>query len=126
MRPVNGETAAADSPARDRQGSKGKRQHPPSAQATPTPQRIGPLAAPVVIADFWANRRGESVRVQLREFEGLALVDVRRHFTNDNGQLQATKKGLALAVTRLPELAAAINKALARARELDLIDGDAP
>ncbi len=79
------------------------------------------IPEPLIVADFWANRRGEAVRVQLCEFEGCALVDVRKHFTNGEGKLQATKKGLALAVIRLPELASAINKALATARELGLI-----
>jgi hypothetical protein len=84
------------------------------------------LPEPVIVSDFWANRRGESVRVQLREFEGRPLIDVRKHFTNGEGKLQATKKGLALAITRLPELAAAINQALAKARTLGLLaDGGA-
>ena len=60
------------------------------------------LAEPIVVGEFWANRRGESVRVQLREFEGHTLIDVRRHFTNGDGKLQATQKGIALAIARLP------------------------
>ena len=83
------------------------------------------IPEPIIVSDFWANRGGESVRVQLREFEGRPLVDVRKHFTNGQGKLQATKKGLALAITRLPELAAAINQALAQARTLGLIDNGA-
>jgi hypothetical protein len=83
-------------------------------------QRPG-IPEPVIVSDFWANRRGESVRVQLREFEGRPLIDVRKHFTNGEGKLQATKKGLALAIARLPELAAAINQALAKARTLGLL-----
>ena len=83
---------------------------------------LAPLAEPVIVSEFWANRRGEAVRVQLREYEGRQIIDVRRHFTNAAGNLQATKKGLALTVIRLPELAAAINKALAKAHELGLID----
>jgi hypothetical protein len=80
------------------------------------------LPEPVIVAEFWANRRGESVRVQLREFEGCPLVDVRKHFTNGEGKLQATKRGIALAVARLPDLADAINKALRKAAELGLVD----
>jgi hypothetical protein len=67
-------------------------------------------------------RRG--VRVQLREFEGAALVDVRKHYTGADGKLQPTKKGLSLAIRRLPELAAAINKALAKAKQLGLVDDE--
>jgi transcriptional coactivator p15 (PC4) len=79
------------------------------------------LPEPVIISDFWANRRGESVRVQLREYEGCALIDIRKHFTDKSGKLQATKKGLALVIARLPELAAAINQALAKVHALGLI-----
>jgi hypothetical protein len=68
-----------------------------------------------------ANRRGETIRVQFREFEGRALIDLRKHFTDKTGKLQATKKGLALVIARLPELAAAINEALAKAHSLGLI-----
>jgi Transcriptional Coactivator p15 (PC4) len=83
------------------------------------------LSEPVIVAEFWANRRGESVRVQLREFEGHALVDVRRHFTAADGVLRPTKKGLSLAIPRLPDLAKAINQAVTKARELGLLDGAA-
>ena|SRR5580704_4137955 len=83
--------------------------------ATPT------LTEPIIVAEFWANRRGESIRVQLREFEGRALIDLRKHFTDKTGKLQATRKGLALVIARLPELAAAINEALAKAHALGLI-----
>ena len=83
--------------------------------------RGAPLIEPIVVAEFWANRRGESVRVQLREFEGRALVDVRKHFTDSAGKLQPTRKGVSLAVRRLPDLASAINRAVDKARELGLI-----
>jgi hypothetical protein len=79
------------------------------------------LSEPVIVSEFWANRRGESIRVQLRDFEGHTLIDLRKHFTDKTGKLQATKKGLALMVGRLPELAAAINQALAKAQALGLI-----
>jgi hypothetical protein len=79
------------------------------------------LAEPIVVAEFWANRRGESVRVQLRTFEGAVIVDVRKHYTGAEGKLLPTKKGVSLVVRRLPDLAAAITKALAKARELGLL-----
>jgi hypothetical protein len=79
------------------------------------------LSEPVIVSEFWANRRGETIRVQLREFEGHALIDLRKHFTDEAGKLRATKKGLALVIARLPELATAINQALAKAHALGLI-----
>ncbi len=82
------------------------------------------LPEPVEIAKFWRNRRGEAVIVCLREYEGRALIDCRVHFTNKEGKLQPTSKGLSLVVLRLPELAKAISKALAKARELGLIDDE--
>jgi Transcriptional Coactivator p15 (PC4) len=84
-----------------------------------------PLTEPVIVAEFWANRRGESVRIQLREFEGLALVDLRRHYTNADGKMAPTKKGISIAVTRLPDLNRAVAKALQKARELGLLGNEA-
>jgi hypothetical protein len=82
------------------------------------------LSPAVVVAEFWANRQGESIRIQLLEFEGRALVDVRKYFTDTDGKLQPTKKGISIAVTRLPKLASAIDRAMAKARELGLIAAD--
>jgi Transcriptional Coactivator p15 (PC4) len=82
------------------------------------------LTEPIEVAKFWRNRRGEAVIVSLRTFEGRILVDCRIFFTASDGRLQATKKGLSLAVARLPELAEAITKALAQARTLGLIGDD--
>jgi hypothetical protein len=80
-----------------------------------------PLTEPIIVADFWANRRGEAVRVQFREFEGHALIDLRRHYTAKDGKLAPTRKGLSIAVKHLPDLAVAIAKALNTARELGLL-----
>jgi Transcriptional Coactivator p15 (PC4) len=79
------------------------------------------LAEAVVVGEFWANRGGESVRVQLCRIEGVRCVDIRRHQTVA-GKLQPTHKGIALTIHKLPALAAAIAKALHKARELNLID----
>jgi hypothetical protein len=79
------------------------------------------ISEPIIVAEFWANRRGESVRIQLREFEGVALIDIRKHFTGADGKMLPTKKGLSVAVRRLPELIAGLRKALDKARELHLI-----
>jgi hypothetical protein len=83
-----------------------------------------PLAEPVIVSEFWANRRGESIRVQLSEFKGRALIDVRKYFTAKDGTLKPTKKGFAIAVARLPDLASGIGKALSKARDLGLIGGE--
>jgi hypothetical protein len=86
-----------------------------------TKRRRAAFSEPVEIAKFWRNRRGEAVIVQLREYEGHVLADARVNFTNKEGQLQPTGKGISISVHRLPELAAALAKAERKARELGLI-----
>jgi hypothetical protein len=79
------------------------------------------LDEPVVISKFWKNRRHDAVIVSLSTYEGHNLVDLRTHAMKE-GRLVPTPKGLAMVVRRLPELAAAVTKALAKARELGLLD----
>jgi hypothetical protein len=86
------------------------------------PARRPTLPEPVVVAQFWRNRGGEAIRVQLKEFEGRVLVDARVWYTANDGTLQPTAKGLSCVVLRLPDLAAAINKAVAKAEELGLLE----
>jgi hypothetical protein len=98
----------------------------PASIATKTEKpkpEITALAEPVEFR-FWKNRGGEAVVVSLRSYQGRALIDVRQSFTNKEGKLQPTSKGVAMAVLRLPELAAAINGALNKARELGLLKGE--
>jgi len=80
------------------------------------------LSEPIEVAKFWANRRGEAAIVSLREYEGAIVIDVRKHYSAADGTLKPTRKGIALTIRKLPELAAAIGKALAKARELKLIE----
>jgi hypothetical protein len=80
------------------------------------------LAEPVVIDRFWKNRRKDAVVTSLRSYEGFNLCDLRVNYMSKAGKLEPTPKGLCVVVTRLPDLAKAINKALARAKELGLID----
>jgi hypothetical protein len=79
------------------------------------------LRKPIVVGRFWANRKGEAVVVQLREFEGVALLDVRKYYTGRDGKMAPTKKGLSITIRRLPELAGALAKAEHKARELGLL-----
>ena len=84
------------------------------------------LAEPIEIAKFWksARDRKAQVRVELGEYEGHPLINVRVWETGSDGIDRPTKKGIALAVGKLPDLAAALTKALAKARELNLIADD--
>jgi hypothetical protein len=82
------------------------------------------LPAPENVAEFWRNRGCESVRIELREYEGRVFVDVRIYFPDGRGVLRPSKKGVCVAVNKLPQLSQGIIKAVARARALGLIDGD--
>jgi hypothetical protein len=82
------------------------------------------LPEPVVISKFWKNRRrNESVRVSLSEFEGHSIIDVRVFATGTDGVDRPTSRGVAMGVGRLSELAKALVKAEAKARELGLLLG---
>jgi hypothetical protein len=84
------------------------------------------LEAPVEISKFWKNRRrNESVHVSLSEYEGHVLINVRVYATGTDGIDRPTPKGVAMGIRRLPELARALVKAEAKARELGLIDDEA-
>ncbi|MCV0387403.1 MAG: hypothetical protein K5821_13420 [Nitrobacter sp.] len=109
--------------------SEGDHQDRAEASFNPsTKQRTGrkpTLEEPVEIAKFWKNRKGDAVIVALTSYQGYNLVDLRTHFTNKEGKLQPTPKGLSVAVLRLPDLAKAVNAALKKAAELGLIREDA-
>jgi hypothetical protein len=84
------------------------------------------LTEPVEIAKFWKNRRrNESVHVSLSEYEGHTLINVRVYATGTDGIDRPTPKGVAMGIRKLPDLAAAVTQALAKARELGLIDDEA-
>jgi hypothetical protein len=69
----------------------------------------------LTVSKFWRNRGGKAVFVQLKEYEGHALIE--RVFVADReGKSQPTGTG------KLPQLAAALNNALGKARELGLVD----
>jgi Transcriptional Coactivator p15 (PC4) len=79
------------------------------------------LAEP--IAKFWksARDRTKHVRVELSEYEGHPLVNIRIWQTGTDGIDRPTKQGIALAIRKLPELASALAKAETRSRELGLL-----
>lgn len=96
----------------------------PSAPAgAPPPARRGKtLVEPVIVERFWANRQHDAFVITLSTYKGHNLVDLRKHGMDASGRLVPTTKGVALRVTRLRDLAKAVNKAVARAVELGLID----
>jgi hypothetical protein len=83
------------------------------------------LAEPFTVAKFWKSRNhAEHIRVDLSEYEGRAIVNVRIWQTGTDGIDRPTTKGIAMSVRKLPELASALAKAEIKARELRLLDDD--
>ena len=65
----------------------------------------------------------EQIEISLTTFKGHELVDV-RIFTNDGTKHVATRKGVTIAVRRLPELIQGLQQAEAEARRRGLLDED--
>jgi hypothetical protein len=83
------------------------------------------LDEPVVISKFWKSRNHtEHVRVELSEYQGHPLINVRLWQTGSDGIDRPTVRGIAMTVRKLPALASALAKAEIKARELGLIDDD--
>jgi hypothetical protein len=68
------------------------------------------------------NRKGDFIRVALHSYEQHDILDVRQYFTARDGRTQPTKRGIAIAVRKIPELLSAITKAHRKATELGLLD----
>jgi hypothetical protein len=79
------------------------------------------LTEPIEIGKFFKNRKGDIVVVQIKSFEGVTFLDIRQFFTGDDGKSLPTKKGIAIGLRKLDELAGLIDKAIAKAHELGLI-----
>lgn len=82
------------------------------------------LAEPVVVDRFFSNRRKDIISTALQSYKGHALVDVRKYMHDREGKIVPTSKGITMKVTRLLDLQKAISKAVDKARELGLLDGN--
>lgn len=82
-----------------------------------------PLAEPLVIFQMWKGRqRTECIRLTLASYKGKPIADLRVFFTTKTGHMQASKKGVAFRIAKLTDLRKALEKAEAKAIELDLIE----
>jgi hypothetical protein len=82
-----------------------------------------PLAEPIVLFQMWKGRqRNECIRLTLSRFKGKAICDLRVYFTTEAGLMRPTKKGITFRIEKLPEIRKALEKAEARAIDLDLIE----
>jgi hypothetical protein len=75
-----------------------------------------------LIVEWALNKRGEHLRVTLEKYNGYDLINIRKWFEADGGELRPGKQGIAVQVKYLPQLADAITKALATALERGLLD----
>jgi hypothetical protein len=76
-------------------------------------------------AKFWKSPRTKEkvIVAAFNTWEGRNLIDLREHVIGADGIMRPSTRGIAMVVEKLPELHAAIGRALARAKELGLLDG---
>jgi Transcriptional Coactivator p15 (PC4) len=79
---------------------------------------------PIEIHKMWRDRRGNALVFSLKSYQGRAFFDLRMFYTDQDGVSKPTAKGITASPSKLPEIARAIVKAVDRARELGLIDGE--
>jgi hypothetical protein len=63
----------------------------------------------------------ETIRVELDEFEGRQLVAARIWYTDGEGDLKPTRKGLTIAIRHLPAIREALEEAERVARKAGLL-----
>ena len=89
-------------------------------------------AAPPIVVAVVPKNKLEEVHIALSQFKGADLLDVRVYAADEgdgaDGKKHPTKKGIAIKVTRLPELIAGLRAAQAEAIKLGRlkVEGDGP
>ena len=84
------------------------------------------LVSPIPIAVVRKNGL-EEIRVALTSYHGVPLVDVRTFADFGSGdERKATKKGVSVKITALPELRRALEQAEDEARRIGLIPTEGP
>lgn len=79
------------------------------------------LEEPLTIEQWFKNRGGEVVRLELSTFEGHNILNLRTWHTSKTDGIMRPGKGFACGVKHLPKLVAVFTKATARAVELGLL-----
>ena len=82
------------------------------------------LPEPITIEQWWKNRGGEVVRLELSTFEGRNILNLRTWRNDKADGIMRPGKGFACGVKHLPKLAKVFAKATDRARQLGLIDDE--
>jgi hypothetical protein len=79
---------------------------------------------PIEIAKLWRDRNGTAIIIALRSYKERPFLDLRTFLPTTDGKLAPSQKGLTLPLRKIAEVAKALEKAIERARELGLLDGD--
>ena len=93
----------------------------PSGQERNSALSPAPALAPIEIGRFIKNQKGDFVVVQIKQFEGFTFLDVRQFFTGEDGKSRPTKKGIAVGLGKIEELARLVDKARKTAIERGLL-----
>ena len=91
------------------------------------PARECPIAEnePIEIHKMWRDRRGNALVFSLKSYQGRPFFDLRMCFTDQDGVLKPSPKGITASPGKLHEISKAIAKAVDRARELGLLADEA-
>ena len=76
---------------------------------------------PCIVA-AWSRNSRETIQVRLDQYKGRNTIDLRTWYPGEDGTLRPGK-GLTLSVHHLPNLATALNDALAMAKRMGLLEG---
>jgi hypothetical protein len=91
-----------------------------SEQSPGRPRKQQASGFPVVIAE-WPRSRRELVRVAIDHYQGGYTIDLRSWSRDASGVYRPGRQGLTLAVSHIPKVAEALQKALSRAKIFGLI-----
>jgi hypothetical protein len=85
-----------------------------------------PAIYPVDIFKMWKSPRNRKQTLvgAIKQYEGHTFLDCRLFDTNADGQAVPTTKGVTVGIAQLPQFVAGVNLALARARELGLLEAE--
>jgi hypothetical protein len=76
----------------------------------------------MTVIDEWPINKRETVRVSIEKYNGVWLINLRKWFEADDGEMRPGNRGIALGVKHLPRLAEAMSAAHRVAIQQGLID----
>jgi hypothetical protein len=86
--------------------------------------RPSPDEIEAILISEWPVKRGEIIRVAIKNYKGTWLLDIRKFFENEAGEYNPTSKGISLGLKHLNRVNAAAADALAVARLRGIIPAD--